>query len=58
MRAGKEKLSENVTFVPSKVPSVPSYLRRLILIHMVENLYEWSIGTKSPYKLKPYGQIP
>ena len=24
---------------------------------MVENLYEWSIGTKSPYKLKPYGQI-
>ena len=21
---------------------------------MVENLYEWSIGAKSPYKLKPY----
>ena len=27
-------------------------------IHMVENLYGCSIGTKSPYKLKPYGQIP
>ena len=23
---------------------------------MVENLYGCSIGTKSPYKLKPYGQ--
>ena len=33
------------------------HTRNRLITHMVENLYEWSIGTKSPYKLKPYGQL-